>query len=907
MNLDLLYGAFQNPPSRYRVTPLLRINDDVDEEHLRAQIRSMKAQGFGGVFLCCEHFGTAAPHKFLSDWWWGVVDAVARLCGEEGLAFWVYDDEDWPSGSIGGQLTQEHPEHQWKYLHRESISVEGPTRVRQEPGEGHPVAAVAFRTTGDRVDSATLTDLTERIASGVLEWDAPEGSWIVELYTARPGLGIFLDGYGDLMDREAMGAFVSKVYEAHADRVSRVPGGRIEGYFTDEPAFSYAMIHFGDRFTWYPSMPYTPELESTFERLHGYNPRPYLPLLYREGGPEKLRFTCHYWDTCRHLYCENYYGQIYRFCDSRGMKATGHLVVEEKFSNHLGQQAGNIVCHFRYMHIPGMDWIHPFEETFHHLPSTTPKYPASMAHLMGRDQTWAESFAASGWGLAPREMRRIVNWEHVNGISMQVPISYKYSLRGGDRSQFYPPGISYQQPYWDHMRAFADYEARMCALAAGGGHVAQVALCYPEVDLWVHCWEHDLLDERAANYNRLGDALRFAGYDYDILDDEAFLEHARIEKGRVVTATEGFDIAVVPGVDGLRRSMASRLLELVASGGTVVFTERLPRHSYEGGGDDPELAALLERLLGTAQVPSEAMWKDHPGGGRAGFAPTVEEVPRMLAAVAPPDLQVDGDAPLVAYHRRLDDGHLYLIFNYSDEARTASFTVGAVGRGERWLPDDGGCATVEHGREGDRTRFTIRFEAQELVPLILRDGPGDAPRSYRDAQEIALSGPFRFSVEETLRRPEVAWNFSVDQEGLEFSKVPAPHVPETLEPGDWCRNGLTHFSGIGIYETEFTAPDVPVEGRVLLDLGDVRNSAEVRVNGEPAGITLFEPHRLDITERLRPGTNVLTVRVANTLSNYMSQFPVFQDQPLNKGGDFPERRVSGLLGPVKLVVQEKDK
>src|SRR5690606_30910396 len=145
--------------------------------------------------------------------------------------------------------------------------------------------------------------------------------------------------YGDLMDREAMGAFVSKVYEAHADRVSRVPGGRIEGYFTDEPAFSYAMIHFGDRFTWYPSMPYTPELESTFERLHGYNPRPYLPLLYREGGPEKLRFTCHYWDTCRHLYCENYYGQIYRFCDSRGMKATGHLVVEEKFSNHLGQQA----------------------------------------------------------------------------------------------------------------------------------------------------------------------------------------------------------------------------------------------------------------------------------------------------------------------------------------------------------------------------------------------------------------------------------------------------------------------------------------------------------------------------------------------------------------------------------------
>ncbi len=790
-------------------------------------------------------------------------------------------------------------------VHREEVLVQGPRHVRMEVGEGAWFGAVAFQFRNGRVDSASLNDLTPCVEDGILEWDAPAGDWTVGVYAARPGLGIFIDGYGDLMDSKATAAFVEQVYGAHAERVSRIPNAELTGFFTDEPAFSYAMIPIGDRFSWYPSMPYTPELESTFEALHGYNPRKHLPLLYHEGGPEKLRFTCHYWETCRYLYCENYYGQIYRFCDARGQKATGHLVVEEKFSNHLGQQAGNLVCHFRYMHIPGMDWIHPFEETFRHLPSTTPKYPTSMAHLMGRDQTWAETFAASGWGLSPREMRRIVNWEHVNGISMQVPITYKYSLRGGDRGIFYPPGLSYQQPYWEHMRPFTDYEARMCCLAASEGHVAQVALAYPEVDLWMHCWEHALLDERADAYNRLGDALRFGGYDYDILDDEAFLKHSRIEGKELATASERFQAVVVPGVDGMRRTMAEYLVAFVESGGTVLFVERLPRHTYEGGGDDPHLKKLLEELLGGGRPMSEAHWQRHSGGGRAGFAPTVNDVTSLLASVIAPDLQVETDIPLVAFHRRFDDGELYLVYNYSEASRTATFSLGATGDAERWRAEDACRTPVAYRRVGERTEITCGFEAYELVPIVLRHGGSAATDRFETLSESVVTGPFRFRIDETLRRPAVAWNFEVDVEGLEHSKTAAVHAPSSLPLGDWQDHGLEHFSGIGVYETECTPPTPPAGGRLLLDLGDVRNTAEVLLNGRPVGVTFFEPHRLDVTEYVVPGINTLCLRVANTLSNYMAQFACFREQPLAKGGDFPERRVSGLLGPVRFIVQER--
>ena len=136
MKVDALYAEFSDPSKAYRVTPLLRINDSVEESQLRSQITSLKKLGFGGVFLICEHFGEASPDRFITKWWWEVVDTVARLCADVGLDFWVYDDEDWPSGSIGGQLTEANPEYQWKYLHRQEVHV-----------QGHELAKLEFRAT----------------------------------------------------------------------------------------------------------------------------------------------------------------------------------------------------------------------------------------------------------------------------------------------------------------------------------------------------------------------------------------------------------------------------------------------------------------------------------------------------------------------------------------------------------------------------------------------------------------------------------------------------------------------------------------------------------------------------------------------------------------------------------------
>ncbi len=82
--------------------------------------------------------------------------------------------------------------------------------------------------------------------------------------------------------------------------------------------------------------------------------------------------------------------------------------------------------------------------------------------------------------------------------------------------------------------------------------------------------------------------------------------------------------------------------------------------------------------------------------------------------------------------------------------------------------------------------------------------------------------------------------------------------------------------------------------RTLLDLGRVRGTAEVTVNGEQVGVRIWSPYTFDLTDHLRPGENELHVSVYNTLGPYMKAI-----SPTSFV--FPGQTVSGLLGPVTLI------
>ncbi|MEI7899829.1 MAG: hypothetical protein WCK89_06220 [bacterium] len=73
-------------------------------------------------------------------------------------------------------------------------------------------------------------------------------------------------------------------------------------------------------------------------------------------------------------------------------------------------------------------------------------------------------------------------------------------------------------------------------------------------------------------------------------------------------------------------------------------------------------------------------------------------------------------------------------------------------------------------------------------------------------------------------------------------------------------------------------------------------SAEVRVNGQPAGIRVSPPWRFDITSLVKPGENRIEILVRNTLANHYTTVPT----------QYRGKTTAGLLGPVTLNLQ-KDK
>ena len=80
---------------------------------------------------------------------------------------------------------------------------------------------------------------------------------------------------------------------------------------------------------------------------------------------------------------------------------------------------------------------------------------------------------------------------------------------------------------------------------------------------------------------------------------------------------------------------------------------------------------------------------------------------------------------------------------------------------------------------------------------------------------------------------------------------------------------MKYFSGTGTYVKTIEAPAdwFSKDRRLWIDLGDVKNLAEVEVNGESLGIVWHAPYRVDATRELRPGANTVSIKVTNAWVN----------------------------------------
>jgi hypothetical protein len=168
-----------------------------------------------------------------------------------------------------------------------------------------------------------------------------------------------------------------------------------------------------------------------------------------------------------------------------------------------------------------------------------------------------------------------------------------------------------------------------------------------------------------------------------------------------------------------------------------------------------------------------------------------------------------------------------------------------------------------------------------------------AVRAWADGHDMRDAGGGRFVVSRVSALP-VTVALRVEPRrgsygGAAFDDaIRLECVPGSMPPGDWSQNdGLANYSGGAWYRKTVT---IPAARRVVLDLGRVVSSAEVRVNGRPAGIRVTPPWTFDVSRLVEPGPNRIEVLIYNTLANHYGTIPTrYRGQP-----------TSGLLGPVAL-------
>jgi hypothetical protein len=358
-----------------------------------------------------------------------------------------------------------------------------------------------------------------------------------------------------------------------------------------------------------------------------------------------------------------------------------------------------------------------------------------------------------------------------------------------------------------------------------------------------------------------------------------------VTNGQITTAT-GMSyrvLALDPNSRHMSLAVLRKIRDLLRAGAVVVGPK--PVGSPSQADDQAEFKTITDQIWGTGIIK-----------GRVYGSQTIGEVLASLQAA--PDFEYgkpQQDTNLFFVHRKLADGDLYWVNNRNARAENVDASFRVTGKAaELWHADTGVTEPASYSIANGRTTVPLRLEPNDAVFVVFRRAAAAPSRTLPLPSETMLG------------TVQGNWNVAFQPD----RGAPATISLDSL--GSWHNHadtGVKYFSGTATYTKTFQAPAnwFRAGAKLWLDLGDVKNIAEVAVNGKPLGILWRAPFRVDVTSALKAGANTLEIKVTNLWVNrligdqqpdvtkkytYTAQQFYRADSPL-----LP----SGLLGPVQFL------
>ncbi|MBU0714613.1 MAG: hypothetical protein KJ964_04590 [Verrucomicrobia bacterium] len=834
MNKKIAQKDFRRPPKQFRLVPFWFLNDRLKPAEMRRQVREFAKKNVGGAFMH-GRFGLRTPY-FSKDWW-KCISAAIHEGKKINFNLWLYDDMNWASGWAHGKIYEENPGFQEQHLNLIEKDTTGPLHLVEWLPEGFPQYVYICRP-----DYSGLKEVTKDIWDWQLVTDIPAGPHKILFFMRRnSGLThpITRPAHIDRLNPDATRAFIRFSHAEYKKRFGGQFGKTIPGIFTDEPGFYHNLWNKNPA-----SLTWTKELPEFFKKRHGYELKDHLVCLWKETGNYR-KVRCDFYDTVAEMFCTNYFKPISNWCRENSLKFTGHLEWEEGFQNHI-QFSGHLMRPLRYFDIPGLDKIDRNKRRL------TEKFVSSVAHLSGKERTLSETYACSGWDLTLEEMKAVCDWQYVRGVNFLNPHAFYYSIRA-ERKFECPPSEGHKNIFWPSFGGFADYVARLSYVLTRGRHRAPVALYYPIHSAW-SLRRPDLkknaeLDKLSSLFDSVGHGLMENQVDFDILDDDFLLE-ADIGKGKIRVAGEEFSALVLAGVSVLPHRTYAILKEFVRQGGHVLVIPPVPEWIVNA--DSPGKQNPVIDLPGNRENTCRGSWKIFKG---------VTELAGFIKKTGCRDVILKTACPGLKYLCRHDAGWtLYFLVNESENPLDRRIEL--RGKGNACLLDAESGRILEMEGASDKDGWlslNLKFTGFESKLVLISE------------KNISVDGVFHDKVFEKIMELKTGWAISIGQKTIK--------IRGGLKC--WKTLGYKYYSGKAKYIREFSLDSLNTDD-IWIDLGKVKEIAEVSVNGRKCGLRRWRPFLFEITDAIRPGKNRIEIEVTNTPKNEFEEFA----------------RTSGLLGAV---------
>jgi hypothetical protein len=613
---------------------------------------------------------------------------------------------------------------------------------------------------------------------------------------------------------------------------------------------------------------WTPTMREEFRKRRGYDLLPWLPVMAGrlvESRRASSRFLHDFRKTLGDLAIDNHYRP---FRD--GAHKHGLLIHPESGGPHAVPIDAQRCLGFDDAPMSEF-WAWSWRHRIGDANRFFVKQPASAAHTYGRKLVLAEGFTTIG----PHWQETL--WDNLKpsfdkacceGLNLLVWHAFVCSP-----AEQGIPGIQYfagthlnpNVTWWTKSAPFFNYINRCQAMLQRGLFVADACYYYGD-----HV-------PNFAQHKRTDPARVLPGYDYDVITEEALLTRAKVKAGRIVLPDGmSYRVLVLRDQQAIALPVLRKVKELVEAGATVVGPK--PTEAVSLRDSDAEVKEIASSLRIISDKPAREV---------------------LRAAGVKPDFEFSGgdaQTDLDYVHRRDGNTDIYFVANRTNRAERVTCTFRVARKApELWNPVSGERRFADAYTEADdRTSLPLEFTPCGSWFIVFREPAAKhTPTAKNNAARFTslaeLAGPWAVTFDPKWGGPA----------SVEFTKL-----------DDWTQrpeDGIRFYAGTATYTKTFDLDQSKIENRkskIFLDLGDLRELAEVRLNGKSLGIVWAPPFRVDITGAVKPTGNVLQVEVCNFWPNR-----IIGDAPLPPEKRFTKTNIrklskdtplmpSGLFGPV---------